>query len=734
MSQMACAFTGIHGEKVALKDVSISAFLRDLLAEVTVSQTYRNEEQTNIEAVYTFPLPLDAVLLELDIVIGNRRWKGAVVEKRAAEKRYEDAVESGDAAVMLEELEPGMYTMNVGNLLPGEDATITFRYSLLYRWTGDNLRLLLPTTIASRYGDSPHLPHQAPESSLFAENRFSLQIEVFGILQSAQFSSPTHSLGLTHSAEKTTLFLKQERSPMDRDFVLNIKAPKAERSFVMTGRDGSGCAALASFQPFFPGLRRHRPLTLALVIDCSGSMHGDSIAQARRALEGILDTLDPSDRFTIITFGSTTQTLWEAPSTCTPVNREAAKRLAKDIDANMGGTEIGGALARAYRVLESVGTGEILLVTDGEVSSWQQVVKQAKGSGHRVFTVGVGNAVSESFVRQLAGETRGECELVAPREDMAERIIRHFERIRSPRAKRVNVHWPKGAQEVAPSTIRAVFEGDTVLSFARFDGTIGQGVVVLEAEMETGEKLHEELPIPSTSLSAQSEEISTVARLAAQARLKESTAEAALPTALKYRLLTQWTNWIAVVERPAGEKAVDIPALRKTAQMPAPGIVMNSMMESRVLFSLDTPDLSPFSRRIDSSLLRSGPETSPMRIHLHDQLSSLMPIQVNDQLVDALILLSTSGLSHMIEFLALLLESDWILLSDWAVQEGHSGIVYDANEFLQLLRTKGVSNLNTEQARNGLIVLRCAVSRGFKVRKELADEARRKGTVSRSST
>jgi Ca-activated chloride channel family protein len=105
--------------------------LRDLLAEVTVSQSYQNQEQKNIEAVYTFPLPLDAVLLDLDIVIGNRHLKGAVVEKRAAETKYEDAVESGDAAVMLEELEPGMYTMNVGNLLPGENVTITFRYSLL---------------------------------------------------------------------------------------------------------------------------------------------------------------------------------------------------------------------------------------------------------------------------------------------------------------------------------------------------------------------------------------------------------------------------------------------------------------------------------------------------------------------------------------------------------------------------------------------------------------------------
>ena len=127
MSAVACAFTGINGEMIALKDVSISAALRDLLADVTVHQTYRNDEPTKIEAVYTFPLPIDAVLLDFDIHIGNRQLKGTVVEKREAEKSYEDAIESGDTAIMLEQLEPGVYTMNVGNLLPLETVAVTFR-------------------------------------------------------------------------------------------------------------------------------------------------------------------------------------------------------------------------------------------------------------------------------------------------------------------------------------------------------------------------------------------------------------------------------------------------------------------------------------------------------------------------------------------------------------------------------------------------------------------------------
>jgi Ca-activated chloride channel family protein len=164
MNQLASALTGLGGERVALYDVSVTADLQDLLAEVTVSQTYRDDERVNIEALYTFPLPLDAALLELEVEIGGGVLKGIVVEKKAAEEKYEDAVEAGDAAVMLEAIEPGLHTMNVGNLLPQETAKITFRSAILYRWAGDRLRFFPPTTIAPRFGESPHLPHQAPEA------------------------------------------------------------------------------------------------------------------------------------------------------------------------------------------------------------------------------------------------------------------------------------------------------------------------------------------------------------------------------------------------------------------------------------------------------------------------------------------------------------------------------------------------------------------------------------------
>jgi Ca-activated chloride channel family protein len=569
MNQQASALTGHKGERIALRDVSVAAVLQDLLAEVTVSQTYRNDEPDNIEAVYTFPLPLDAVLLDLEVEIGGRRLKGKVIARKEAEENYEEAVEAGDAAVMLEAIESGLYTMNVGNLLPNETATITFRYALLYHWTGDRLRFFLPTTIAPRFGASPHQPHQTPEASLTAENQFSLRIEVSGALHEAQFTCPSHAIELEKSADKVVISFTKTKAVMDRDFILNVRAVHAARSFVLCGPDGEGGAGIASFQPFFPGLQQPRHLNLAILIDCSGSMVGDSIAQARQALEGILGGLQPQDTMTLIAFGSLTKELSEYLLPCTKTNLSKARRFAQTLEADMGGTEIGHALRKAYLAMRNSGKADILLVTDGEVSQWQMVVDEARKFGHRIFTVGVGSAVSEAFMRSLSSSTGGECELVSPREGMADRVVRHFERMRAARARSVKVHWPGQAQGVTPAIPGAVFEGDTVIVSAQFSELPVSGPVVLEVETENGDINRQELAIEITPPAEPL--ISTVARLAASERLKSADAVTGPETALRYQLVSPWTNCLVIAERAVGEKAEAIPALRKVPQALAAG-------------------------------------------------------------------------------------------------------------------------------------------------------------------
>lgn len=615
MNKMASALIGTRGERIALADVAVSATLRDLVAEVTMSQTYRNDERVNIEAVYTFPLPRDATLLSLSIQIGERKLQAVVVEKKAAESRYEDAIEKGCTAIMLEMIEPGMYTMNVGNILPGESIVITLTYAVLHNWTGDTLRFFLPTTIAPRYGQSMHLDHQKPEQSLFVENKFSLRITAEGQLHSAQFSCPTHDVTLSIEDANTVVSLTQPKAVMDRDFVLNIKLAQAQHSYAQCGRDGAGTVAIACFYPFFPGLKKSRPLSLTILVDCSGSMNGDSIDQARQGVVRILESLQPKDSVNIIAFGDSTEFLSPQLLPCNAKALERAVRFARKLEANMGGTRIGAALGAAYQFCNRSESTDIFLITDGEFEAWQDVVDTAKRSGHRIFTVGVGHSVSESFVRKLAEETGGACELVAPGEDMADRIVRHSQRLRAPKAENVEILWPSGGINLATSQRAAVFEGDSLRAFARFPSPIEPGNAELKLIFEDGTTLRQRVSLPPPPADSSNSEISPVARLAAQAELSVADDPNGLAMALRYQLLSKWTNLIVVDQQERLGNAANPPELRKIPQTMAAGWGgIGSIMSEQLLAPAS---VSPIE---NASYLRR-PSHAPLSMRRHSLFS-----------------------------------------------------------------------------------------------------------------
>ncbi|MFO0734150.1 MAG: VIT domain-containing protein, partial [Nitrospiraceae bacterium] len=375
-----------------LKATEVRGRLQGLLGEVAITQVYENTERVNIEVVFTFPVPGEAVLLGVEIRINERVLQGQVLPKRQAEEAYEDAVSGGDSTVLLQEAGRGLYTVNVGNLLPGEIARLTYRYALLSIWNGEVLRFQLPTTIAPRYGNPSAAglqPHQTPVVASEAVNSFNLELELSGPLRLAEVESPSHRISVQAAPDSLQVRLAQGQAYMDRDFILNIRGSAAVRAangvFVP---DREGYVVLVSFQPDLPALDAGGR-DVVLIADCSGSMAGDSIVQTREALLAILDRLRPEDRFNLIAFGNQSRAFFAGLSPADARGLAQARQLVAALDANMGGTEIGNALRLAYQQRRGQPL-DVLLMTDGEVWDVERLMNEAAQSGCRVFTVGVG--------------------------------------------------------------------------------------------------------------------------------------------------------------------------------------------------------------------------------------------------------------------------------------------------------------------------------------------------------
>ena len=567
------------GDAVMLKGIAIEGDCRGLLFEATVVQRYTNPTARNMEVIYNFPLPYAAVLLGVDVVLGGKPLSGSVVARKSAEAKYEEALADGDAAIMLEVTRDGGYCMNLGNLAAKEDCTITLRYAQTLNFEQGGLRLMIPTVIAPRYGNAVKsggfAAHQVYESDLTAQYPFDITLRLHGDLANTRVASPSHPVSVESSKignESLLAVLLARQGALDRDFVLVIDR-LAHGSIAVAATDyadSSRFVVLASLCPTVP-CASPKPISMKILVDCSGSMAGDSMYEAIEALTAVVNQLDDRDRFSLSRFGDTVEhrsrTLWPV----TPVTKLAAERWVGKLDADLGGTEMQRALSSTIKLGDGT-PSDILLVTDGEIHGIDSLIEAAKKSHHRVFVVGIGSSPAEVHLRRLAEATGGGCDFVASGEPAQPAILRMFARLRSPRFTDLKLIWPEGTEVTWSTPLdTAVFTGDTLNIFAWVNHAPA-GRITLSGYTEAAS---EPIEIASASVSAPTTS-HALSRLAAYAKLRalqatmdatSSDEKAMAHLAVTYQLVTPFSNFLLVHERAEGEKAVDMPKLAKVAQM-----------------------------------------------------------------------------------------------------------------------------------------------------------------------
>jgi len=214
----------------------------------------------------------------------------------------------------------------------------------------------------------------------------------------------------------------------------------------------------------------------------------------------------------------------------------------------------------------------ILLITDGDIWDHAGVVGAAHKSGLRIFTIGVGSAPAESLLRELTEITGGICEFVTPGEPMAPVAVRMVESMRCAQPAKLSVNWPEGStlQSALQST---VFGNETIHAFACVPRQLSE-MPVLTMDTPNGVILTESHPLPpdarhgaDTGLA----EFGPIARISAHNRALYENPESALQTALKYNLVSPYTNFLLVYLRSNEDKTTDLPTLEQIKQMSAAG-------------------------------------------------------------------------------------------------------------------------------------------------------------------
>jgi Ca-activated chloride channel family protein len=495
--------TANESDRVALRGVRLRARVAGMSLKATLEQTFVNLEDRAIEAVYTFPLPEGAAVCGFEIVFFDRVFTGVVEETDRAIRKYDDAIADGDGAYLLEQHRPDVFCVRVGNLKPRQAVTVRLSYVCDVQIVDRSIRLSFPTTVAPRYATASGInPIDAaidadalnPPHVLDVPYGLSMEVEIDLDKVVTGVSSPSHAIEATRGPKRTweVRLAGGGAAEMDRDVVLNLALAKEQEPFALATTTAAGERFLAiNFLPEFTeeDLTQTQSGETIFVLDCSGSMQGQSIAQATSALECCLRAMSAGERFNICRFGSRYELLDNAPLIYSRKTLEIALAFVRQ-PADLGGTEL---LAPLETILSqkpaTSGVRNIVLLTDGQVSNENAVIALARlrRAHNRFFTFGIGTAASAFLVNGLARVTGGAAEFIAPGERIEEKVLRTFGRIASPPVTDLEIDFGNADAQVAPRVLPPLFDGDALRVFARLPGRIPE-TVTLRCNTASGPK------------------------------------------------------------------------------------------------------------------------------------------------------------------------------------------------------------------------------------------------------
>ncbi|MGH9971665.1 MAG: VIT and vWA domain-containing protein [Pyrinomonadaceae bacterium] len=570
-----------------LKQTNVKAQISGFLSRVVVTQEFENPYKEKIEAVYTFPLPQNAAVDDMTMIVGDRTVRGRIFRREEAQAVYEAAKTGGKVASLLDQERPNIFTQSVANILPGEQVKITISYLETLKYEDGSYEFVFPMVVGPRYvpggptgspvsGGSGFSPDtdRVPDASRITPkpvaegmrvgHDISLDITLDAGVPIDSLASKSHQIDMERNdPARAHVRLKNSSVIPNKDFILKYDvAGKSISDALLTHRDEKGGFFTLILQP--PErvtVEDVTPKELVFVLDTSGSMSGFPIEKAKETMKLALDSLYPADTFNLITFAGDTRVLFPEPVSA---NRENLKKAQAFLSASSGsgGTEMMNAIKASLDPSDSQKHVRIVcFMTDGYVGNEMEIISEVqKHPNARVFAFGIGSSVNRFLLDRMAEEGRGEVEYVALNDDGSAAARRFHERVRNPLLTDISLEWNGlPVADVYPRRIPDLFGAKPVVLTGRYTAP-GSGVIRLKGKM-SGRDFVREIPVDLPGSQSQHDVLSSLwarSRIddlmsqdysgMQQGSMRPELKETITNLGLEYRLMTQFTSFVAVEE------------------------------------------------------------------------------------------------------------------------------------------------------------------------------------------
>ncbi len=582
---------GVIKGSCPLKHTDVRGAISGFLARVTVSQIFENPSEKPIEAVYVFPLPDNAAVDDMTIQVGDRTVRSLIKKREEARAIYENAKSRGQAAALLDQERPNIFTQSVANIMPGEQVTVTISYLQTLQYSDGSYEFVFPMVVGPRYipgqatgrqagGWSPDTtqvpdasritPHITPKGTR-AGHDISLALEIDAGVAIQELHSTLHEIDVERtSPNRASVKLRNQAEIPNKDFILKyeVAGGQIEDALLTQSSSPRSKAGPGGYFTFIlqPPARITdadvTPKELVFVLDTSGSMYGFPLDQAKKLIDHALDNLYSGDTFNLILFSGETEILFPEPVYPTAENLRVARAFLNG-HSGSGGTEMMKAIRAALDPSDSLDHIRVVcFVTDGYVGNDMEIIGEVqKHPNARVFSFGIGDSVNRFLLEGIARAGRGDAEFVTLADKAEESAKRLYEKLHSPLLTDISIDWGTlPVKDVYPQRIPDLFSGRPLVLTGRY--TAGaKGVIRLKGKRAGGD-FTREIPV---NLSADEHSHDALPSFWARQRIDELMSQdwAGLQSGnvkpavrdeitqlgLDYRLMTQFTSFVAVEER-----------------------------------------------------------------------------------------------------------------------------------------------------------------------------------------
>lgn len=581
-------------DQLPLKSTQVDVRISGVIADVTVTQHYKNEGQRAIEARYVFPGSTRAAVYGMNVRLADRLITANIREKQQARIEYDTAQKEGKTAALLEQHLPNVFQMNVANILPGDDIKVELRYTELLVPQSGNYQFVFPTVVGPRYNSpqseqaqakwvaKPYLPAGQPSATAF-----NIKVQIATPIGLKEVRSTSHTVDVKKDGEgdrHASVSLRPGgKSDNNRDFILDYRlAGEHIESGVMLyqgdkANDENFFLAMVE-PPKQVAAQTINPRDYIFVVDISGSMHGFPLDTAKALLRELIGNLRPSDTFNVLLFSGSNRFLSPKSVPATQANIEQAIRTIQEMGGG-GSTELIPALKRVYAEPKAADVSRtVVVVTDGYVSVEREAFELVRRnlSQANLFSFGIGSSVNRHLMEGLARAGMGEPFIITqPSEAQAE--ARRFRRmIESPVLTSVKARFEgMDVYDVEPAQLPDVLGERPVVVFGKWRGKLNAGSqVVIEGQSASGPYRN---AVPVTGAAGQDAAAlrylwarQRIAGLSDQEALEGGDAHRQRITelGLQYNLLTQYTSFLAVDQVVRNTQPQDTTAVNQPSPMP----------------------------------------------------------------------------------------------------------------------------------------------------------------------